>query len=377
MRSTATGSDIHIGTWQEEFERLSRAETDGHPVLSIYLDLDPARFPTPGTRDAQMGALLDQARREAPAASAARAEAWLRGDPAIFRGVHSLAVFACAEADLLEAVRLPEPVDPLVVVDTVPWLEPLAGMVSPGEWAVAVVSRRAARLFRGGPLGITEFATVHDIVHGRHAQGGWSQANLQRGVEAQVAEHVRGVALRLLRAHRHHRFEHLVVIAPDELQSVIERALHSDLGYVLAGILHADLEHATCEEIARAVAPVMARAERARERVLAERVDDALGKGGLAAAGLDEVLALLEHDRVETLLVGERSTIRAGLCPRCGRLSTTDDGRCALDGAPLDEVDAVEHAVALATRRSVPVVVMRDQASWLDAHGGFAATLRW
>ena len=373
----ATGSDIHTGADSEDLQRISQLDTDGYPVLSIYLDLDPARFPTPSAREAQVGAVLDLARREAPRATAERVEAWLRADPSIFRGARSLAVFGCAEADVLEAVGLPEAVEPLVVVDTVPWLEPLAALISPGEWAVAVVSRRGARLFRGGPTGISEFATVHDVVHGRHAQGGWSQANLQRGVEEQVAEHVRGVALRLLRAHRRHRFEHLVVIAPDELHSVIERTLHSDLERVLAGILHADLEHAPADEIARAVAPVMERAERERERRLAERVDDALTVGGLAAAGLDEVLALLEHDRVETLLVAERADVPAGLCPRCGRLSDTDDGRCPFDGAALDEVDAVEHAVALAAQRSVPVVVMREQAEWLHRHGGFAALLRW
>lgn len=344
----ATGSDIHLGADSEDLERISQVETDGYPVLSVYVDLDPRRFPTPRARDAQLGALLDLAHREAPRPTAERVEAWLRGDPSIFRGAGSLAVFGCAEVDVLETVRLQEAIEPLVVVDTVPWLEPLAALISPGEWAVAVVSRRAARLFRGGSAQITEFATIHDLVHGRHAQGGWSQANLQRAIDEQVAEHVRGVAVRLLRAHRRHRFEHLVVIAPDELQSLIERTLHGDLGHVLAGILHADLEHAPADEIALAVAPVMERAERDRERVLAERVDDALLVGGLAAAGRDEVLALLEHDRVETLLVGERR-----------------------------DADAVERAVALAAGRGVPVVVMRERAAWLDRHGGFAAILRW
>jgi hypothetical protein len=37
-----------IGT--ETLERLSHLENNGHPVLSIYLDLDPARFPTPAAR---------------------------------------------------------------------------------------------------------------------------------------------------------------------------------------------------------------------------------------------------------------------------------------------------------------------------------------
>ena len=39
-------------------ERLGRIEADGNPILSVYLDLDPSRFPTPAARDAELSALL-------------------------------------------------------------------------------------------------------------------------------------------------------------------------------------------------------------------------------------------------------------------------------------------------------------------------------
>ena len=250
-------------------------------------------------------------------------------------------------------------------------------MVWPGDWVVAVLSRRAARLFRGGPTGLAEFATISDELHGRHAQGGWSQARFRRGIEEQVAEHVRGVAEQLLRAHRRQPFDHLVIVASNALQPVIERTLPPELTELLAGIVDADLEHAAVEEIGHAVGPVIERVERDRERTLTERLDQALGTGGAAAAGFDEVIAMLEQRRVETLVVSERSHVKAGLCPTCGRLSITDDGSCPLDAARLGDVDATEHAVEKAARQSVPVVVMRHEWDWLSEHGEFAAILRW
>ena len=250
-------------------------------------------------------------------------------------------------------------------------------MVSPGDWGVAVVSRSAARLFRGGRQRLTEFAAVHDELHRRHAQGGWSQANFQRGIEEEVALHVRGVADRLLRAHLRRPFEHLVIVASDELRPVIEHSLHSELMEVLAGSVEADLEHAPTADIAQAVAPVIERADRDRERALVAQLEQALGTGGAAAAGLDEVLSTLEQQRVGTLLVPERSSVKAGLCPMCGRLSAADDGRCPLDGAALAEVDAVEHAIEEAAHRSGRVVVVRHETDWLIEHGGIAALLRW
>lgn len=358
-------------------ERLSRLDRRGHAVLTVFLDLDPARFPTPAARDTQLGALFDRARREGARDDVDRVAALLHSEPTITRGARALAIFCSVEADILEVVRLPRPVEPMAVVDTVPWLEPLAAMISPGDWGVAVVSRNAARLFRGDANALTEFATIADEVHGRHAQGGWSQANYQRGIEEEVALHVRRVAERLLRAHTGRPFEHVVIVASGELRPVVEHSLHGTLTAVLAGAVDADLEHASADEIGRAVAPVIEHAEGERETALIARIAESLGTGGPAAAGLDEVLSTLEQHRVAVLLVPQQSELEAGLCPRCGRLSSIDGGKCPLDGADLDFVNAVEHAVEKATSDSAQVVVMRHDVDCLTTHGGIAALLRW
>jgi len=51
-----------------------------------------------------------------------------------------LAIVSSADADVLEAVRMPSPVELMASVDIVPLLEPFAGMVSPGDWGVAVAA---------------------------------------------------------------------------------------------------------------------------------------------------------------------------------------------------------------------------------------------
>ena len=330
-------------------EWLSHLETGGERVLSVYLNLDSSRFPTPDTRDAQLRALLAQARRDGAAADADPVAELVRADPELLRGAAGLAIFSSSAAGILEAVRLPSAVEPLAVLDTLPWLEPLAAMIAPEPWGVAVVSRSGARLLRGGPRALVEFATVHDDVHRRHAQGGWSQARFQRGIEQQVAVHVRHVAERLLRAHRRQPFTHLVIVAGAELDPLIEESLHSDLVAVLTGTVHVDLEHATVQEIAEAVAPVVEQADRSCERALIAELEEGLATGGHAAAGLDEVLATLNEDRVATLLLAP------GAAPG----------------------DAVEHAIELAARQSVDIAFLRYETEPLTRRGGVAALLRW
>lgn len=328
--------------------RLGAIGDGGRDVLSVYLDLDPARFPTPASRATELDALLSQAQRDGAAVDAERVQRLVAQDPQLLRGGRGLAIFSCAATDTLESVTLPAPVEPLAVLDSVPWLEPLAALVTADDWGVAALSRRGARLFRGGRRGLVEFAALSDDVHGRHRQGGWSQARYRRGIERAVAEHVAHATEQLLRAHRRRAFERLVVVAAPELWPTVERSLHAELRERLAGRVERDLEHASPEELAEAVAPVVEQAEREREQAALARLQEALARGGPAAAGTDEVRALLDQRRVAVLLAAD---------------------------APREP--EVEQLVDAAAATGVDVLVVRFDPQALAAHGPVAALLRW
>ena len=118
-------------------KRLSRLETGGHPVLTVYIDLNPSRFPTLKARKSELESLMDEAHRAGAADDFMALLAWLDADSESLRDVHGLAVFSSLRAGLLEAVRLHTPVEPLVVVDSMPWLEPMVALTSDGSWGVA------------------------------------------------------------------------------------------------------------------------------------------------------------------------------------------------------------------------------------------------
>lgn len=355
-------------------EELGRIGWTGEPVLSVYLDLDPSRFPTPATRDVELSALLGGA--DADELDVKHVREVVRSHPELERGAHGLAIFSCAASSILEVIPVPEAVEPLAVVDSVPWLEPLAAMLTSDDWGVAVMSRREARLFRGGRDGLIEFVGVRDELHRRHAQGGWSQARFERGIEQQVAEHARHTAELLLRAHRARPFDRIVIVCSDELWPVLEKSVHQDLRDRLAGVVPQDLEGASVREIAQAVAPLIETAELEHEQALSSRLEQALATGGAAASGLDQVLERLEEGRIETLVIDEQAGLSGGSCPTCGHLYGAV-GECPLDGASLIPVDAGEHLVAQAARLSIPVVVAHVESDALQVHGGVAAILRW
>lgn len=360
---------VGLGT----LRRLSTLATDGHPVLSVYLALGQGGFERPRGRDAGLDALLGSA--GANGADAGAVCELVRVRPELLRGGRGLAIFSSARSGVLETVALPDRVEPVAVLDTIVWLEPLVAMISSDDWGVMVLSRRVARLFRGGPRGLVEFVTIETAGTDGYARRGWAQTPVGPGSDDRIVHLVGRAAERMLRANQRRTFDRLVLVAPDELWPVIHARLHPDLLARLTAHVVLDLERAGAKDIRRAVAAVVEEAELAREQQLLRRLSSALRTSGPAAAGVDEVLASLEQRRVETVMVAEGAQLIAGLCPRCGRVSSARERRCPLDGAPLVPVDAVDHTLEEAHHQRVNVVMLRHQTGGLRDHGSIAALL--
>ncbi len=351
--------------------RLEGLRTAGLPVLTVYLDLDHDSLQTPAACDAQLRLLCDESTLRLAVRDIDRVRERLRSQPTFAHSVRGLAIFSCEPSGMLEVVPLPTAIEPMVVLDTIPWVEPLLDMTTSGNWGVAVVDTESARLFRGGPGSLGEFSVTNDGGD-RPDEAPALRPAPRRAAERPLAAQLRRVAERLARAHRRRAFSQLVIIAPAKLHLPLEESLAEPLKQLLTGFIDAELTRAASLEIVRVIAPLAEGAERARERALLTRLDHALAAGDRAAAGPDAVFTLLERGRVETLLVAAGSSFTAGLCPRCGSISTTR-ASCELDGASLESVDGIEHAIRLAADQAAEVIIIGHEFAALAERGSIAA----
>jgi peptide subunit release factor 1 (eRF1) len=104
---------------------------------------------------------------------------------------------------------------------------------------------------------------------------------------------------------------------------VIDASLNQKLKDVLRGIVDADLPHASTAEIMHVVTPIVEGAERAQERAALTMLEDAPGAERVVVCGLEPTLAMLQQRRVELLLIAEGARFTTGICPLCGRVSTS------------------------------------------------------
>jgi peptide chain release factor subunit 1 len=245
------------------------------------------------------------------------------------------------------------------------------------QWCVLLTSSRASRIFRGDRERLVEVGDIHDDVHRRHHQGGWSQARFQRGVEKEIDDHIRRTCELLFTRFRHEPFDDLILGGPSELSHRVEDDLHADLRRRLAGQVDIDVERASAEEVHRRALPVIEAREHEREQAALRRLREGMAPGGHAASGLDEVLELLSEQRVETLLVVRGFAAGGSSCRRCGRLAASG-ASCPMDAGELQaHENIIDEAIKRALSQSIEVLICRDQASELERHGSIAALLRY
>ena len=369
---------------RDQLRRLAELRLDRPLVISLYLDLDPSRFGTPPARATAVGSLLDEADRRlreeedglSHADRAALATALERARTFLERelpteGAHAVAVFSSVPADLFEAVKLPRSVPNRVAVGRSPLVGPLARLSRRERWCVALVSRRDARIFRGSPDGLREIEQIHDTVFGQQKQGGWSQANFQRGVEKEKDDHLKNTADALMRHHKRRPFQRLICGGTREVTADFESKLHGYLRERVAGRIDVDVERARPDQVLAAAQPLFTELEREREAAALER----LGERG--ARGLDPVLEALNERRVEMLLLDVGFSSAGVQCPVCGWLGTAGE-TCPADGTELiRHEDLIDPAIELALQQAAEVLAVQHDREALAGCDGIGALLRF
>ncbi len=302
-----------------QIRRLAELRSPRDDVISLYLDLDPASAKLPRARRTGLESLLSAVERRqagndesgsheqraALQATLERIRDFFAEGGLAAHSARGVAVFCSEGAGLFEAYRLPRAVKDQVRVGEAPFIEPLLALAPTGRWGILLVSRRAARLFRGSSESLEEIGDVRDDVHRRHSQGGWSQARYQRGIEQETLEHVKHSCELLLHAHEREPLEHLIVGGPEEIWPVVDSHLHRNLRDLLVGHIEADVERCSAEEVLARASSLMTGVDRQQERELLDRLAAGLGTGDEAVAGLDEVRAALRDRRVAVLLLTE------------------------------------------------------------------------
>jgi Bacterial archaeo-eukaryotic release factor family 10 len=361
-----------------EVDKLLSVRADRPLVLSLYLwvPLDPAARRGLPARTDELFALAArdgpglrgvvrveaEDRRAVRGLLAAHARDWLD---------HTVAIFACGQLGLAEALPLPCRLQERAVLATRPHVRPLLLAIQRcPAYRVAVADRRHAWLFQVTGERIESTALPPAPGLRSHGFSGWYGLQAY-GVNERIIEltrqHYRDTAALLERAARASGPEPLVIGGHESSIAQFLAVLPAGLRDHFAGSFVADPHTLTPAKVRDLAGHVIGnwlsqRDQRLLTQFLQQPPD------GLTAAGLSACLAAASQHAIKLLLVPAGGLIPGFACQRCGALSGTGDG-CPHGAAALLAVpDLLEELAVTTLSDGGQVETLHDPPAGVCAH---------
>jgi peptide chain release factor subunit 1 len=287
-------------------------------------------------------------------------------------------VFASAAASLLHVYRIGiEPVRTMVL-DTSPFLLPLAKMRDDHtDYGVLLLDSKEARLFCVRSDVPEEMNHLSTDLMNKHKKGGWSQMRFNRLRKGAIKSFLSEVVEDVQESCIHHKTRGLVIAGPGDAKNQLVEMLPSEMKKKVLGIV--DLSIDTPEKnIVEVGDEITLEDERARSMERAEELRAEIRKGGLAVQGVEATRDALSAGRASVLVLLKNASIPGWICERCQILEARKrpPETCPTCGGPTSPVNVVEELYELAERTGAEVEFVEEDAC-LASSEGVGALLRY
>jgi peptide chain release factor subunit 1 len=290
------------------------------------------------------------------------------------KGERGRVIFASATAGFLHVYRLSVEPEPLVVWDSSPFLLPLARLTEEYEdYGLLLVDSQEARLFlvRSNLLEENEKASI-DLMN-KHKKGGWSQMRYNRLRRGQISSFFTQLIEDLQKNEDLTKMRGLVVAGPGEAKAQLVEMMPHALKEKVMGTVDISMEVSSKDLVERA-RDLSHEDGLSREKILAEKLKEAVLRGHPAAYGLEEVGLALKDGRVDSLLISEGFALPGMICTSCHHIDSEIE-KCPTCGGEAAAL-SLESLYEMAERMGTEVILVEDD-DFLESIGNLGAILRY
>ena len=278
-----------------------------------------------------------------------------------FHGV----LFVSARFGFFKEINLPVEFEKMLVVDSSPYIRPLARIHDEWEdFGIVVVSSDQAQLF-SVVLGRSqdEKQLSKDIMQ-HHRMGGCSQARFQRLRRGAVHEFFKEV----IEAAESFIDGQLVLAGPGVAKHEFYKILPKQLQKRVVDVVDVSFDD-TRGLFDMAVDHVGSREQQTSSEVVKQLRAEVL-RDGLVTYGVAEVLEAVRNGQVELLVVEKDFRVRGWICEHCQLVKVGSRSRCSSCGGVVSEVDVIEEILEFAYRTQAEVEFTDDPEIGLLGHVG-------
>ncbi|MEZ4866910.1 MAG: Vms1/Ankzf1 family peptidyl-tRNA hydrolase [Caldilineaceae bacterium] len=356
-----------------DIQQVLEFENHDHPVLSVYLNVDPQRRTVEQYRLALRN-ILNQAEK-VDKADLERVQNYV--EMGYNRQGRGLVMFSCAAVDFWWAQSFQPPVEDKAFVFYRPYIRPLATLLDTyARYGVIHVDQEGARLylFHMGNLESADGYMGEEVKS--HRAGGWAAQRYQRHEAEQARQNLQDAAEMAEAFYRQTETHHLILAGTDKNVARFKELLSNRLRAMVVGQISANAA-ATPADI-RDKALELAHQSAAEEaNALADRVITTAHKGGNAILGLAETLTAVQTGRAQHVAVLSDYAQPAYRFVDSGYILLELNEQSELASGKVQSLpDAVDSVLRRALAQGIGVTILDDHAE-LEKVGKIGALTRY
>lgn len=287
-------------------------------------------------------------------------------------GQKGLAIFASNEHDLFIAYKLGVQVEELMVVDTSPYIRPLARLRGDYEtFSLVVLDNHRARIYVISSGKIEDKNKIARDIMKKHKKGGMSQARFQRLRVGAIEHFLKEVAEEMLQLFSKDNVVKIVIAGPGNAKIMLKDLLPNELKNKTLDLIDVDFDEADRYLISMAEEAVLKdEKETVSKNVI--RLKEEILKHGLAVYGLNDTIDAVKNGRLELLLVSKGYKKRGWICEKCQLVDSDITDKCPNCSGKVSEVDVIEEIIEFAERKGTKIEFIDNNPilQELDGVGG-------
>lgn len=372
---------------RQAVEELSDYRDEKYPIISLYLNIDT------GSPDQDRSLIrlknlfnqLEQARSQMTTEAAEslsrdqeRIRAFVREQ--VMQGARGIAVFASSGAGFWRTFTFPNRIGQEIEIGDTPYVKPLFRMLERYQPICTVlIGKGRARIFLLYGDEITEQTDVFGAVPGRHDQGGWAQARLQRHHDERVVQHLKSTADQLFKLYQDGVFRQLLIGGTEELVTQFQEYLHPYLQDCVVDTFPMEMM-ANIKKIKQQSLQALEESEQAAQLSLLDRLESEVGAQNLGVAGVKGTIRALERGQIMTLLANDGFAESGYRCVSCGHVILREEDQCPYCSGELEYLDdVVAHIIDQTYEQGSDVVFISGDSNQerLEELGNIGALLRY
>jgi len=294
-----------------------------------------------------------------------------------WKGERSRVIFAAGPLSFLHVYCLGLEMEPLVVLDSSPFLLPLARLRDDYEdYGLLLLDSQEARLFTIRSRLLEERSQSSIDLMNKHKKGGWSQMRFSRLRKGAIKSFLGEVVEDLLGLEGLQNMRGLVIAGPAEAKIELMEMLPFQIKEKVLGLLDASMGTAPADLVEMGDRVALEK-EKASGRERAGELRSAVLKGQLYASGADPVREALLQGRVKSLLLLDGFVIPGWICESCQYFQEgSQPESCPRCNGITSRVNLLEELYELAQKTGAEVEFVEED-DFLRSLGGVGAILRY